>query len=84
VNGLGAGGAGGVEDLVDAQVAVLGGRGADGDGLVGHAHVDGVAVGVRVDGDDGDVALAAGAGDPAGDLAAVGDEDLLQAAGGHR
>ena len=40
--------------------------------------MEGVAVELGVDGDGGDPQLAAGADDPDGDLAAVGDQDLLE------
>ena len=51
VDGVAAGLLRDVDDLVDAQVALGGGRGADGVRLVGDAHVEGGAVGVGVDGD---------------------------------
>ena len=47
-------------------------------GLVGEAHDRGLGVGGRVDRDGLDAELAAGARDPQGDLAAVGDQDLLE------
>jgi hypothetical protein len=43
-------------------------------GLVGVADVEGVAVGVGVDGDGADAELLAGAQDTEGDLAAIGDQ----------
>ena len=52
--------------------------GPDADVLVGEAHVERVAVGLGVDGDRLDAELAAGRDDPQGDLAPVGDEDLLE------
>ena len=70
-------------DLVDAEVALGRGRGADGVGLVGHAHVERGAIDVGVDGDGGDAHLVERAGDADGDLAAVRDEDLLEGAGWH-
>jgi len=47
-------------------------------GLVGLAHMQGVAVGVGIDGDGGDAELFRRPDDAAGDLAAIGDEDLLE------
>ncbi len=44
--------------------------------LVGLLHVQGVAVGVGVDGDRLDAQLGAGADDAHGDFATVGDQDL--------
>ena len=55
-----------------------GGGGADAHGLVGEAHVERARVGLGVDGDGLDAELAAGAQDAQRDLAAVGDEDLLE------
>ena len=51
MDGVGAVPAGGVEDAVDAEVALGGGRGPDVRGFVGHADVQRRAVGVGVDGD---------------------------------
>ena len=80
VDGVGAGRARGVDEQVGAQVGV-GRRGAgQPDGAVGLARVRRVGVGVGVDGDGADAEVAAGAEDPAGDLAAVGDQD----SGDHR
>ena len=61
---------------IDAQVAL--GRRARPEviRLVGQADVQGVAVAVRIDGDDAQPHLAAGADDAHGNLAAIGDEDL--------
>ena len=53
------------------------------DRLVGHAHVQRAAVGLGEHGDGGDAQLAAGADHAARDLAAVGDQDLANATGGH-
>ena len=58
------------------------GGGPIGYGLVGEAHVQRVAVGLGVDRDRADPHLVAGADDAHRDLAAVGDEDLLER-GGH-
>ena len=70
-----------VDDLDDVQVALGGGRRADQEGLVGLAHVRGVAVDLRVDGDRSDAHLLQRAGDANRDLAAVGYQDLLEHGG---
>ena len=74
VHGLGAGVAAGLDDGLDLEVALGGGRGADPHGDVGLAHVPGAGVGVGIDGDRADAQGAQGADHAAGDLAAVGDE----------
>ena len=73
---LGAGPAAGIDDPVHAQVALRGRGRADMDRLVGHAHVQGMAVRVRVDGHGGDAHPPGGPDDPAGDLPPVGDQYL--------
>ena len=78
MHGVGARAARRLHDAVDDEVALDGGRRADGIGLVRHLHVQGLAVGLREDGDGGDAGLATGADDADGDLAAVGDEQLLE------
>ena len=67
-----------------AQVGLARGRRAAAVGLVGEAHVQRVAVDVGVDGDRLDAQLAAGADHAHRDLAAVGDQDLLEHAGSER
>ncbi|MCW0416072.1 hypothetical protein NB689_001826 [Xanthomonas sacchari] len=86
MDGLRAAALRGLEDALAAQVALARRRGADVHGLVGQAHVARVAVGIGVHGHGGDAELAAGGDHPAGDLAAIGDEDLVegrQVGGGH-
>ena len=78
VHGLGAGLAAGFHDIVDDQVGLRSRRRADGNGLVGHLDMQRVAVGLRVDGDRLDAELAGRLDDAAGDLAAIGDQDLLE------
>ena len=67
-----------LDDLGDVQVALRRHRRADQEGLVGLAHVRGVAVDLRVDGDRADAHLLQRAGDADRDLAAVCDQDLLE------
>ena len=75
---LRAGRAAGLDDLVDDEIGLRGRRRADMDGLVGHLDVQRVAVGVGVDRDGRDAHAPRRLDDPAGDLAPVGDEDLLE------
>ena len=75
---LGVGHLGGGDDRRHVEVALRGRRRADADRLVGELHVLRVAVGLRIDDDRLDAELAAGALDAQGDLAAVGDQDLLE------
>ena len=69
--------AGGVQDLVDDEVALGRRRAAEGEGLVGEAHVQGVPVGVRVHRHGLEPGVLAGPDDADGDLAAVGDQDCM-------
>ena len=50
-------------------------------GGIGHLHMQGVLVGLGIDGDRLDPHFARGLDDPAGDLAAIGDQDALEHAG---
>ena len=78
VDRLDVGDLGGGDEPGDVQVAVGARRLADADRAVGQLQVGGVAVGLRVDGDDLDAQLLAGADDPQRDLAAVGHQDPLK------
>ena len=60
------------------EIALRGGRRPDMHRLVGHLDMHGVAVGVRIDRDRSDAHLARRLDDAAGDLAAIGDQDLLE------
>src|SRR3546814_16760573 len=60
------------------SVSVLRPRAADRPCLVGQPHVLRVSVGLRVHRHRGDAEPARGADYPAGDFAAVGDEDLVE------
>ena len=75
---LGAGLPAGGDDLVDQQIALRRGRRADMHGLVRHLDVQRVAVGVGIDRDRLDPHPAGGLDDAAGDLAAIGDQDVLE------
>jgi hypothetical protein len=67
-----------LHDLVDHDIGLRGGRRADMHRLVRHLDMQRVAVGVGIDGDGRDAHLARGLDDAAGDLAPVGDQDLLE------
>ena len=75
---VGAGDLRGADDRRHAQVAVGAARRPDADVLVGEPDVQRVLVGLGVDRDRLDAELAAGADDAQRDLAAVGDQDLLE------
>ena len=66
------------DDRVAKQVAVLWAWSADAVGLVGEAHVLRVGVGIGEHGHGADTEPARGADHPAGDFAAVGDEDFFK------
>jgi hypothetical protein len=71
----------GCHDLVDQQVTLSRGRWTDRNRRVGHLDVEGVAVGVRINGNRRNPHPTGGLDDPAGDLAAVGNEDSLEHCG---
>ena len=66
------------DDAVDLQVAVGGLGRADAIGLVGQFQIGGAAVGLAEDGHRLDAQLAAGADDPQGDLAPIGNQNSLE------
>ena len=78
MHGLGAGLAACLDDALDHQVGFGGRRGADMHRLVGHLHVQRIAVGVGEHGHGPDAHPARRLDDATGDLAAVGDEDFLE------
>src|SRR3546814_1817887 len=78
MDGVRAGDGGGGEDGGDVEVAVLARRRPDADRFVGEAHVHGIGVGGGVHRHRLDPHLAAGAVDAERDLAAVGNEDLVE------
>jgi hypothetical protein len=77
MNGVGAGRFGRGDDVVDHKVALICRRRTDVISLIGDADMESGAVAVGEDGDRDDIALLAGADDPDGDFAPVGDQDLL-------
>ena len=84
VDGLGTRGHGRGHDRTDVEVA--GGRrsGADAHGDIRFPHVPGSGVGITEDRDRADAQLPQRAYDPAGDLAAIGDEHRLERGGPQR
>ena len=76
VDGIGAGLAGRFQQRVNPQVRVSGSRSANVNGLVSQANVGRVPVGVTEDGDRAVAEVTRRAHDAAGNLAAVGDQDL--------
>jgi hypothetical protein len=66
----------GVDDAVGHEVALAAGRRTDKHSLVGQRHVQRVAVGLGIHRHGGDAHAARGLDDAAGDLAAVGNQDL--------
>ena len=78
MDGLGTGGFAGLDDLLDDEVGLGGRRRADMDGLVGHLHMQGVPVGIGIDGHRLDAHAPGGLDDPARDLAPVRNQDLVE------
>ena len=78
MHGLRAGLAAGLDDLVDQQIALGRRRRADQHGLVGHLDMERVAVGLGIDGYRLDPHAARSLDDPAGDLAAIGDQNSFE------
>ena len=75
---FGVGVATGLNDLVDHQIAVSGSRRADGNRFIRHLNVQRVAVSLGIDGDRLDPHAARSLDDPAGDLAAIGDQNSFE------
>ena len=78
MHGIAARAAGGAQHVVDREITLARGRGADAIGFVGQAHVQRSAVDVAVDRHGANAQFAAGAQDAHGDLTAIGDQDLLE------
>jgi len=71
----------GRDDLLDDQVALSGRRRTDQDGLVGHLDMERILVGLRINGNRLDPHLPGGLDDPAGDFAAIGDQNAFEHVG---
>ncbi|GAA4010595.1 hypothetical protein GCM10022280_04810 [Sphingomonas swuensis] len=76
VHRLGAGLLAGGNDEFGLEIAFACRRRTEANGLVGHPHVRGAGIGIRIDRDGLDAHALGGADHPAGDFAAVGDQDL--------
>ena len=81
VHSLGAGRLAGIDDLVDEEIALRGGRRSDQDGFIGHFHMQCVAVGLGINRNGGDAHSTGGFDNPAGDFAAIGNQDSLEHSG---
>ena len=66
------------DDRRDVEIALRRRRRPDAHRLVGEPHVLGLAIGFGMDDDGLDAELAAGALDAQRDLAAIGDQDLVE------
>ena len=78
VDGLRTAALGRGDDRIDAQVALGRAATAQADRFADHGRVQCIAVGAGMHAGRGDAQALAGAGDAAGDLAAVGDQDFLE------
>ena len=78
MHGLRAGLAAGLDDLLDLQIAFGGGRRADQNGLVGHFDMERVTVGLGINRDRLNSHAAGRLDDPAGDLAAISDQNAFE------
>ena len=78
VDGVGAGDAGRRQDGGYVQITVLGRRRPDADALVRQAHMHGIGIGGRMNGDGGNTHFPAGAVDAEGDFPAIGDQDFFE------
>ena len=67
-----------VHDLVDHDIRLVRGGRADVDRLIGHLDVQRLRISVGIDGDGFDAHLLGGLDNAAGNLAAVGDQDLIE------
>ena len=81
---VGAADLGGGQDRELVEIGFAGRRRTDADAGIGEADVHRLGVGGRMDRDGLDADLAAGADDPERDLAAIGDQDLVEHRGGRR
>ncbi len=78
MHGLRAGFAASLDDFLHRQIALGGCRRADQDGLIGHFDMERIAVGLGINGDGLDPHPAGSFDDPAGDLAAIGDQNSFE------
>lgn len=67
-----------IQDRIATQITLLRRCGTDMDCFIGQPHMPRITVGIRVHRHRCDAELAAGGDDAAGDLAAIGDQDLVE------
>ena len=75
MDGLGPGRPGRRQHLVGVQIGLARGRRPDQHRLIGLAHMQGLRVGLGIDGDGPDTHAAGGAEHTTGDFAAIGDQN---------
>ena len=78
MDGLGAGDLAGGDDRGRVEIAFRGRVRPDTDRFVGHAHMHGIGIGGRMDGDGLDAHFPGGTDHAQRDLAPVGDQDLVE------
>jgi len=78
MDGVGAGDLAGRQQRGNVEIGIARRRRADADGFVGEAHVHRVGVGRRIDRHGRDAEFFRRAKDAQGDLAAVGDQNLVE------
>ena len=66
------------DDAFDHEVTLRGGRGSDADGLIGQTDGQAVLVGLGINDYGFDAHFTAGADDPHGDFAAIGNQDFIE------
>jgi len=78
VDGPGAALAGGGEDFFEAQITLRSGRATDADRFVGLHHMQGIRIGIGINGHRPDPEFFQGANNPARNGATIGDEHFLK------
>src|SRR6478672_1341475 len=78
MDAIGPGRDGGADHAADVQIALRRGRRADMKRFVRGLDVESVRIGIRIDGNGTQTEPPRGADNAGGDLAAVGDQDLLE------
>ena len=78
MDGIGIGDFGGTDDRLHVQIAFGARRRTDADALIGQLHMQCLTVGIRMHRHRFDAQFLAGADDPQGDFAAIGDQDFMK------
>src|SRR5262245_33363158 len=78
MDGVGAGDLAGGQQAWNVEIALRRWRRADADAFIGKAHVHGIGIGGGMHGDGGDADLSAGAQHTQRDLAAIGNQHLVE------